>query len=159
MGAIEDLWTSLYVSSPLLFWIWGSVLIYGLTTGILWLFKDSWPSPHRRWLVQAGRFVFYLVIPYLALGGWPQRPYRGLLSLEDMGFVGFGGHWPVTRWLEGAGAGLGGAGCPAGPGLAWKNANRRADGMQLRLAPPGGLSWSTSSIWRYIGLSTAAHGR
>jgi len=59
------------------------------------------------WLWQVGRFLFYLGIPYLVLGGWPQRPFQGLLSLQDMGIVGLGGSWTVARWLGAAGTGLG----------------------------------------------------
>ena len=59
------------------------------------------------WLWEVGRFLFYLGIPYLVLGGWPLRPFRGLLSLEEMGLVGLGGSWTVTRWLAAVGAGLG----------------------------------------------------
>jgi hypothetical protein len=87
-------------------WVWGSAGIYVLATHALWLMKGSWRSPYRRWLVQIGRFLFYLAIPYLALGGWPRQPYRGLLSLEEMGIVGLGVAWPVTRWLEAVGLGL-----------------------------------------------------
>jgi hypothetical protein len=137
MDGIGDRLASAYAGSPLMFWLWGSVLTYALATNIVWRFKDSWPSSRHRWLVQGGRFAFYLAIPYLALGGWPQRPYRGLLALEDMGFVGFGGRWPVTRWLEGAATGLGwGLLALLILILALKNANRPADGVQLHLAPP-----------------------
>lgn len=87
-------------------WVWGSVAVYVVATHALWLVKGLWRSPHRRWLVQVGRFFFYLAIPYLALGGWPRQPYRGLLSLEDLGIVGLSAAWPVTRWLEAAGLGL-----------------------------------------------------
>jgi hypothetical protein len=87
-------------------WVWGSAGIYLLSTHALWLTKGSWRSPHRRWLLQIGRFLFYLGIPYLALGGWPRQPFRGLFSLEDMGIVGLGAAWPVTRWLEAVGLGF-----------------------------------------------------
>jgi len=60
-----------------------------------------------RWLWQVGRFLFYLGIPYLVLGGWPRQPLQGLLSLQDIGLVGPGGSWPATRWLGAAGTGLG----------------------------------------------------
>ena len=104
---------------PLLFWLLGSVLIYALATNALWLGRRFAPLPGpsstqraggaawQRWLWQVGRFLFYLGIPYLVLGGWPLRPFQGLLSLQDMGFVGLGGSWPVTRWLGAAGTGLG----------------------------------------------------
>jgi hypothetical protein len=58
-------------------------------------------------LAEVGRFFLYLGIPYLALGGWPRGPFEGLLSLDDVGLVGFSGRWPITRWLESAGTGLG----------------------------------------------------
>jgi hypothetical protein len=87
-------------------WVWGSAAVYVVATHALWLVRGSWRSPHRRWLVQLGRFFFFLAIPYLALGGWPRQPFRGLLSLEDMGIVGLDAVWPVTRWLEAAGLGL-----------------------------------------------------
>lgn len=78
----------------------------------------------RDWLWQAGRFLFYLGIPYLVLGGWPRRPFQGLLSLQDMGLVGLGGNWPVARWLGAAGTGLGlGAGVLAFLLLARRHAN------------------------------------
>ena len=113
-------------------WVWGSVGIYLLAAHALWLMKGFWRSPHRHWLVQVGRFFFFLAIPYLALGGWPRQPYRGLLSLEDMGIVGLDAAWPVTRWLEAAGL-----------GVAWGSvalllllmalgmANRAGDGVRL----------------------------
>jgi hypothetical protein len=116
-------------------WIWGSVLTYALVTNALWLLGDRWSSPYRTWLVEVGRFLFYLAIPYLALGGWPQPPYRGLLSLEDMGLVGLGGRWPITRWLEAAGIGLGwGLVALLILVLAWLNANRHGDNLRLRFA-------------------------
>ena len=115
--------------SPLWLWIAGTVLVYAITTNALWLGYRRGTSHlasqmgvvppeqslaglptrsrYRRWLLQVGRFLFYLVIPYLALGGWPRQPYQGLLALEDLGIVGLGGRWPVTRWLEAAGIGLG----------------------------------------------------
>lgn len=101
--------TQAYASFPLLFWILGSVLIFGLGTSLLWLIRSNrfLRSPAGRWLVQVGRFLFYLGVPYLALGGWPRRPFQGLLSLDDMGLAGLGGRWPVTRWLESVGTGLG----------------------------------------------------
>jgi hypothetical protein len=103
-----DQLTSAYASSPLLFWIGGSLLIYLLATNALWLARSIRPErlPAGQWLAQAGRFLFYLGIPYLALGGWPRQPYAGLLSLEDIGIVGLGGRWPVIRWLEAVGTGL-----------------------------------------------------
>jgi hypothetical protein len=58
------------------------------------------------WLWEVGRFLFYLGIPYLVLGGWPLQPFQGLLSLQEIGFVGLGS-WTVTRWLAAVGTGLG----------------------------------------------------
>lgn len=109
--------------SPLLFWLLGSVLIYALAANALWLARSLALRPRGRqrhaaqaallaktpgwWLWQAGRFLFYLGIPYLALGGWPRRPFQGLLSPGDMGLVGLGGSWTVARWLGAAGTGVG----------------------------------------------------
>ncbi len=76
------------------------------------------------WLWQAGRFLFYLGIPYLVLGGWPRRPFQGLLSLQDMGLVGLGESWTVACWLGAAGTGLGiGIGALALLFLARRHAN------------------------------------
>jgi hypothetical protein len=79
--------------------------------------------------VQVARFLFYLGIPYLALGGWPRQPFQGLVSMADMGMVSIGGRWPPTRWLEAAGTAIG-IGLLAGLllVLAWANANRRGPG-------------------------------
>ena len=95
--------------SPLLLWLLGSVLTYALATNVLWLARSvtSIKTTWARWLWQVGRFIFYLGIPYLVLGGWPFRPFHGLLSLQDMGLVGPGGSWTVARWLGAAGTGLG----------------------------------------------------
>ncbi len=87
-------------------WVWGSAGVYVVATHALWLMRGSWRSTHWRWLVQLGRFLFFLAIPYLALGGWPRQPYRGLLSLEDMGIVRLDAAWPVTRWLEAVSLGV-----------------------------------------------------
>jgi hypothetical protein len=121
------------ILASLLFWLLGSVLTYALATNALWLARSFFPlrardrHPERSegslsalarffaslrrtwtgWLWQIGRFLFYVGIPYLVLGGWPRRPFQGLLSLEDMGLVGPGGSWTVSRWLEAAGTGLG----------------------------------------------------
>ena len=133
-----DRLTSAYASSPLPFWVGGSVLAYALLAHALWLTRSQ-PfrrSPYSRWSVQVGRFLFYLGIPYLALGGWPRRPYQGLLSLEDMGLVGLSERWPVTRWLQAVGTGL-------ELGLivflilllGWSNANRSAGDARLHFSP------------------------
>lgn len=102
--------------SPLSFWLLGSVLVCALATNALWLAR-AFASQSQAVLLarttwaqglwQIVRFLFYLGIPYLVLGGWPRRPFQGLLSLQDMGFVGLGGSWTVTRWLGAAGTGLG----------------------------------------------------
>lgn len=135
------LWAKAHVNSPLMLWIWGSVLVYAVASNALWFTRDSRRSPHLPASLNAGRFVFYLVIPYLALGGWPRRPYQGLLSLEDMGIVGLGGRWPLSRWLEAAGTGLGWALVTALIlVLAWAYANRRAHGLRLRF--PSRTWWS-----------------
>jgi hypothetical protein len=129
-------WTSAIAASPLAFWIGGSLLVYAIGVNALWLFKDSVRWPYARWLVQIGRFLFYLVIPYLALGGWPRKPYQGLISREDMGIVGLSEHWPVMRWLEAAGVGLGWGVIALGfLGLAWASANRRDGGTWLLFSP------------------------
>jgi VanZ family protein len=133
-----DRLASAYASSPLLFWVGGSVLIYALLAHALWL-TNSQPfrrSPSSRWSVQVGRFLFYVGILYLALGGWPRRPYQGLLSLEDIGLVGLSVRWPLTRWLEAVGTSL-------GLGLlvflilllAWSHANRSAAEARLHFSP------------------------
>jgi hypothetical protein len=95
--------------TSLLYWLVGSVLAYALATNALWLTR-SLVSPRMswaNWLLQVGRFLFYLGIPYLVLGGWPRRPFQGLLSLQDIGLLGPGGTWTVSRWLGAVGTGLG----------------------------------------------------
>lgn len=100
---------SLLLSSPLLLWLAVSVLAYGAGTSLAWQVRrrGAWRVPYDQWLVEGARFVFYLVVPYLALGGWPRQPYQGLLAPGDMGLVGPGPAWPANRWLEAAGTGLG----------------------------------------------------
>jgi hypothetical protein len=132
MEGVVDRLASATNMPPLLAWVWGSAGVYVLATQALWLAKSSWRSPHRRWLVQVGRLLFYLAIPYLALGGWPRQPYRGLLSLEELGIVGLGAAWPVTRWLEAVGLGLAwGSVALLFLLLAWRTANRGAGGVWL----------------------------
>jgi hypothetical protein len=117
----------IYSDSPLWSWLLGSVLAYGLATNTLWILRsrDRLPVPYASWLVQIARFLFYLGIPYLALGGWPRPPFGGLLSLADMGLVGLGGRWPPSRWLEAAATAIGfGLLACLLLGLAWANANR-----------------------------------
>lgn len=136
MDSIVGIWTWVQATKPLLIWVGGSVLIYALTSNALWLIKDRWRSPDRRWLVRVGRFLFWLAVPYLALGGWPRGPYQGLLSLEDMGLVGLNERWPVTRWLEATGTGLGWALVALLIlALALASANRRAEGAWLQFPP------------------------
>ena len=136
MDGLLEHWTSAIAASPLAFWIGGSVLVYAVAANALWLLRGSLHRPVARWLVQVGRFSFYLIIPYLAWGGWPRRPYQGLLSLEDMGIVGLSENWPLTRWLEAAGIGLGwGALALAILSLAWVSANRRGGSTWLLFAP------------------------
>lgn len=133
MDALVGRWAFVDLTSPLLLWLWGLVLAYVLAANALWVVKDTWRPSHRLWVVEAGRFFFYLAIPYLVLGGWPRRPYQGLLSLEDMGLVGLGGRWPVTRWLGAAGAGLGwGLIALLILILAWGNAKRLTQGVRLQ---------------------------
>lgn len=132
MDGVLDGLASAANMSQLLAWVWGSAGLYVLATQALWLMRGSWRSPHQRWLVQVGRFLFYLAIPYLALGGWPRQPYRGLLSLEDMGIVGLGTTWTVTRWLEAVGLGLAlGSVAFLFLLLGWGTANRGAGGVWL----------------------------
>ncbi len=130
------------ISSPLLYWVFGSLLVYVVGNHVLWLLRSRsvWRSPYRHMVEQTSRFLFFLGIPYLALGGWPRPPMGGLLSLHDMGFVGWGSGWPATRWLQAAGNGLGlGAVASAILMLAWANANRRSgqdsQGPRLRFSP------------------------
>lgn len=136
MDGLLARWASAVAVSPLAAWIGGSVLIYAVGSNVLWLFKDSLRRPIARVLVQAGRLSFALIIPYLAWGGWPRRPYQSLLSLEDMGIVGLSERWPLTRWLEAAGIGLGlGALALVLLILAWAGANRRGGDTRLLFTP------------------------
>lgn len=98
-----------YTESPLLFWVLGSILIYAVAVNGLYLIqsRNARSSPHGRWLVALARALYFLGIPYLALGGWPRPRFSGLLSLADMGLVGLGGRWSPTRWLSATGTALG----------------------------------------------------
>jgi hypothetical protein len=135
-------------SSPLLYWVFGSLLAYVVGQHVLWLLRSRilWRSPYRGPVEQIGRFLFFLGIPYLALGGWPRPPMSGQLSLHDMGLVGSGPRWPATRWLQAAGSGLGlGVVAAAILLLAWANANRRSgqgsQGPGLRFSPVPWWLW------------------
>jgi hypothetical protein len=136
MDGLLARWALAIAASPLAAWIGGSVLIYAVGSNLLWFFRDSLRRPIARVLVEAGRFSFALVVPYLTWGGWPRKPYQGLLSLEDVGIVGLSERWPLTRWLEAAGIGLGlGALALVLLILAWAAANRREGGAKLLFAP------------------------
>lgn len=129
---------STYAASPLLFWVFGSVLIFAAVTNLRWLTRsnDVWRSPYGRGVVEVGRFFFFLGIPYLALGGWPREPYQGLLSPQDLGIVGLDAQWPPTRWLAAVGTGLGlGLLALLILVLAWRNADRVSEGPNLRFLP------------------------
>ena len=105
---VLDQLSSILSLSPLLWWPIASVLAYAAGTTLAWYVRrrDAWRVPYDPWLIEGARFVFYLVVPYLALGGWPRQPYQGLLAPVDMGLVGPGPTWPASRWLEAAGTGL-----------------------------------------------------
>lgn len=124
--------------SRLWFWVLGSVLGYILGGNLLWWLRNRFPErpAFRCWLIEVGRFLFFLGVPYLALGGWPLPPLQGWLSPEDMGLVGLNARWPVARWLEAVGTGLG-LGLIALPilALAWANACRWAGPSCLRFSP------------------------
>lgn len=124
------------LSPALLYWVGASVLACVLVTNLAWLLRSraSLQPVVQDLLVQVTRFLFYLGVPYLALGGWPQPPLRGLLSLEDLGLVGIQPRWPATRWLSTAGTG---AWIALGAFLilllAWRSANRGQ--VRLRFSP------------------------
>jgi hypothetical protein len=96
-------------SSPLTLWLAGSWLVYVLGTNLLWLLRalPIWRWPYIGWIKEIGRLLFFLGVPYLILGGWPQPPFSGRLSPDDLGFAGIGPLWPATRWLSSLGTGLG----------------------------------------------------
>jgi hypothetical protein len=122
-----------YASSPLLFWILGSVALAALGTNLLWPLRSSAVprQPYNRVLGQVLRFCFFVGIPYLALGGWPRQPFQGLLSPENLGLVGPDARWPATRWLSAAGtASVLGLAALLLLTLAWVNA-----------AKAGGTAW------------------
>jgi len=82
-------------------WVLCSILVYGLAVNVSQrLRRSSWSRlnrsltaldrwPHRLWLHQALRFIYYLGIPYLALT-------RGITSPVLMGL--WGTHWFHPRW-------------------------------------------------------------
>jgi hypothetical protein len=124
-----------YASSPLLFWALGSVAIYILGTNLVWLLQPTGIGSHpfARALRQVLRFLFYLGIPYLALGGWPRHPFEGYLTLDDLGLVGLNANWPATRWLSAAGTTVGlGLIALLTLALAWANASRTNNSLWLR---------------------------
>lgn len=146
---------SLDLSSPLLPWLLGSVLAYVLATDALCVLqkKGLLGSARARWLLEAGLFPFFLVVPYLALGGWPRPPFSGLLTLEDLGLVGWDPRWPAARWLEAMGDALGLALLSlAILLLAWVNANRWPDQGQARY----GLQIPPQPWWAVV-LDILAH--
>ncbi len=130
------------ISSPLLHWVLGSLVAYVVGGHVLWWLRSRslWRPPYGGLLEEAGRFLFFLGVPYLALGGWPRPPSSGLLSLGDLGFVWWGSRWPATRWLQAVGNGLG-LGLAASVVLlvGWANANRSSsqDGQipRIRFSP------------------------
>lgn len=128
----------MYAASPLLFWVIGSLAAYTLTTNLLWFTRSRgfWRSSYSRWLGQIGRFLFYVGVPYLALGGWPRLPFQGDLSAADMGLVGLNADWPPTRWLGAVGLGLGlGLAAFLILALAWRGANRAVGSARLHFPP------------------------
>ncbi|MGQ9600859.1 MAG: hypothetical protein ACUVWZ_15775 [Anaerolineae bacterium] len=136
-----DRLVSIYHSAPLLFWIGGSIAVYLLIIHGWWRIRNrSFGSlPYGRWLVEIGRFLFYLGIPYLALGGWPRGPYQGLLAPDDLGWVGVHERWSPARWVGAIGAGFGlGLVAFLILLLAWVNTHRITGPMRFRFQP---LPW------------------
>jgi hypothetical protein len=134
-----------YASSPLLFWIAASLLVHTLATNLCWPFRSAafCRSRYGRAVAQVGRFVFFLGIPYLVLGGWPRRPFQGILSLEDLGLVGLDARWPLTRWLDAAGTTVGlGVVILLFLSVAWINA-RQAAGVHR-------ISFSSEPWWAVV---------
>lgn len=120
-----------YEVRPLLFWVLGSFLLYVLVTNAAWVVSrgvKGWPalvSRYCRGLGEAVSALWFVGVPYLALGGWPLPPFSGLLSPADMGIAGLSGDWPVSRWLESAGTGLAlGVAAVTALAAAWATANR-----------------------------------
>lgn len=122
---------------PLLLWTLGSILVFALGSNLLWLTWDRrrLAAPFGAPLLQAGRFLYYLGVPYLVLGGWPLPPYRGLLAPVNLGIAGFDSAWNVARWLEAAGTGVSvGLFALGFVTVVWLNANRREGSTRLRLS-------------------------
>jgi len=119
---------------PLLLWVLGSILTYALASNALWFAKEPRLLTARFGpaLLHAGRFLYYLGVPYLVLGGWPLQPYRGLLAPANLGLVGFDASWTLSRWLEAAGTGVSVGLLALGfVAVAWLNANRRGGTTRL----------------------------
>lgn len=98
---------------PVFSWVAGSILVYVVVANLLWWIRAAaWlESPYSRALFQLGRFLFYLVVPYLVLGGWHPRvlgwqSQPGLLAPGDLGLVSLSLQWPLARWLKATGTGL-----------------------------------------------------
>ncbi len=142
---MADLWSSIGSQTRLVAWLCGSVLAYAVAANIGWLIRDK-DNQHwfyGRWPAEAGRFLYYLGIPYLALGGWPQGLHQGLLSLGDMGIVGLDTSWTLTRWLQAASTGIGwGLVGLLFLVLSWVNANRNVGNFRLE--------FSRVSQWRVL---------
>lgn len=133
-----DLWGMGEVGTTLVAWLFGSVLVNALATNSMWFIEGSnfWGRSYRRWLWELARFLYYVAIPYLVLGGWPQGPNRGLLSLGDLGIASLDAVWPLTRWLQAVGTGLGwGLTVLVFLVLSWVNANRHAGNLRLAFSP------------------------
>lgn len=124
------------LTPTLLYWVGASLLACVLITNLAWHLRSrvSLPPAARDALVEVARFLFYLGIPYLALGGWPLPPLSGLLSMEELGLAGVQPRWPATRWLSTAGTGIWlGLGAFLLLLLAWRNARRGS--VRLSFAP------------------------
>ena len=122
----------------MLLWVLGSVLASILAGNALWSARERGLLAPRSGpaLLHAARFVYYLGVPYLVLGGWPLPPYRGLLAPLNLGLAGFAPPWTVARWLEAAGTGLSVGFLAVGFVVAaWLNANRGRAVTHLGFAP------------------------
>jgi hypothetical protein len=151
---VSTLAVPVIADAPLLLWVGGSILVYTAAAHLLWWIRPTagLRSFYGRALFQLGRFLYYLVVPYLVLGGWRPRflagrSQQGLLALEDLGLVGLSLQWPVTRWLEAAGTGLAlGLLALLLLGVAWAGASR--------LSPTdrqgGALSFAAHPWWTVL---------